>query len=227
MWSAFPTNNSLTAAATSTYTWDNLATALPPNAGQPTAHHLVLGIGSLLGGTGPVGPDSDVDFLMNVENADNSPLGGALLRIQASAGMTFQEVSGATCQNCPPGGNEWLLALPDIPAGESQAVDVVAHTASELNGLQQVTCTTTVILTDGSSQSAVYTHTVNSEPPTVSITGERTIRSGAQTVRGSATDAGIGVAQVRWRLAGQTTWQDARRHAVSGASRWTYRLPGP
>ncbi len=222
MWSAFPTSNSLTAAATAAYAWNDLATALPPNAGQPVAHHVTLGIGTLLGSPSLVGPGSELGYLIQVSNQDNMPLSGAMMTLQAGEGMGFQEVFGAVCQNCPPGGTPWVVELPAVAAGQTQTVEVRAQLGQDLSGLNKTTATATINLTDGSSQRAAYTTAVDSEPPSVTIGGGDTIRSGAQTIRGSARDAGIGVDQVRWRLAGQAGWQ-----AADGTRAWSFQVDVP
>ena len=222
MWSAFPTSNSLTAAATSSYTWNDLATALPPNAGQPAAHHVTLGIGTLLGSPSLAGPDVELGYLIQVSNQDNMPLAGATMTLQAGEGMGFQEVFGAVCQSCPPGGAQWVVELAAIAAGQSETVEVRAQLGPDLSGLYETTTTATINLTDGSSQSAAYTTAIDSEPPSVTIGGGDTIRSGVQTIRGSARDAGIGVDQVRWRLAGQTDWQ-----AAVGTRAWSFQVDVP
>ncbi|MCB0256680.1 MAG: hypothetical protein KDI55_23410, partial [Anaerolineae bacterium] len=90
------------------------------------------------------------------------------------------------------------------------------------SGLHETTTTATLNLPDGSSQSAVYTTVVDSEPPSVTIGGGDTIRSGLQTIRGSASDTGIGVDQVRWRLAGQAGWQ-----AADGTRAWSFQVDVP
>ncbi|MEZ4768662.1 MAG: hypothetical protein R2844_09585 [Caldilineales bacterium] len=222
LWSAFPTNNSLTAAATSSYVWNDLATALPPNAGQPAAHHVMLGIGTLLGSPSLAGPASELGYLIQVINQDNMPLAGATMTLQAGEGMGFQEVFGAVCQSCPPGGSPWVVELPAVTAGQSQTVEVRAQLRQDLSGLHETTTTATINLPDGSSKSAAYTTAVDSEPPSVTIGSGETIRSGVQTIRGSARDAGIGVDQVRWRLAGQTGWQ-----AADGTRGWSFQVDVP
>ncbi|MCP4167500.1 MAG: hypothetical protein GY759_16645 [Chloroflexi bacterium] len=224
IWSVFPTGNSLDGPANSSFNWDNLASNTIPNEGQPTAHNIQLSIGSPLGSSGYLGPESELIYTIHVFNADNKALTGASIDLWTDDVLSFRRVSGADCLDCPTDGKHWRLQLPDLQAGETHLVTVWSQLAAALGDIQQVTTTVQLDPGDGSVQMDSYSHQLDARPPTVSITSPtlRVLAPDQQVIGGIASDEGIGVAEVRWRMAGELDWQLA-----DGTRVWTFSVDVP
>ena len=227
-WAVFPTTNPLSGPLTDSYDWTQIGEVSAPNAGQPQTWGVSLSAASPQAAGTAWGPNTSLGYRINVQNLEQEALSGLQIQLAASAGLSYQTYSGATCSGCSAGGTAWTLNVPDLPAGASRAVTVTGRLASSLSGLNAVTNTirlaAAVTLADAPVQ-AVLSHRVDSLPPMVAINSlpGLAIAPGAQTVTGSADDGdGSGVARVEVSVDGGATWQVA-----TGTVAWSLGVSVP
>jgi VCBS repeat-containing protein len=235
-WAVFPTTNSLDALCTECYLWDwvttDLNTLTAPNAGQPLGLDVLISFGSLQAPNGVWCPGSTLEYVVTVENLEETDIGlndpSLALGITATTGLSFIDVAGATCADsgCVPSDGTWTLLLPTIEAGSSHTITITGQIDNDL-GLAAVEAFGGLALWDSSTMTPVgsdmekvgISHKIDTQPPTVQINTNagQVIGRGQHTVTGIADDGtGGGVASVEYSVDGGATWNPA-----VGTTNWT------
>ena len=197
-WAVFPTTNPVAGGWTSSYLWAAPCSVTAPNAGQPQARYAVVGVTSPQDQTLPLGANDTIQYNIRIQNPDTRTLSGASLQLAASAGLSYQSVTGITCASCATPANPWTLSLPDIAAGATLQLTVTARLAASLTGIQAAVTTLALNLPAQTvpGGAALMSHRVDSVAPSVDLLTTY-LRRGAQTLYGTASDGvGIGVERV-------------------------------
>jgi len=225
--SVFPLANAGAPAGgawTDYYEWTARCAIAAPNGGVVRTRLASLALDSPQSPLAPLGPDSQVEYILTVENPEADPLTGAQIVVTTpSAGVLGYEtfVSGGTCASCPAGGTSWTIDLPAVPAGGSAEVRLIARLATPLGTVASVTTGAELQFTGPKSGAAVLaaslTHAVDSDAPAVVVTTpSEAIGTGGGRVFGTSTDIkGIGVETVEVKV-DSGPWM-----LVTGTTRWS------
>ena len=218
VWSAFPTSNSLDGNFETYFDWNitqgHDLLLLPEGAQLPA---LVMNVSSDPTQAATLTSSDTVTMAIAIRNEYSTAAQNAQLRLTSSAGVNYQSVSGATCNDCASADN-WLLDLPALPIDATQTVTVVAQLDADLTGLTSITNTIALISSDTTQQSGVVVHDLDLTVPTVEIVVNpgNAIGTGLRAVTGNANDGeGAGVALVEVSLGG-SSWSTA-----DGTDTWT------
>jgi len=215
VWSSFPIANDLDGNFDYYYDWDIIVGAdlleLPIGAKLP---YVLVDIDSPQPPQEALGINSNITYLINLDNQEDETVDNTQLRLTGSNGLTFTGVDGATCATCAVG-NEWTLDVPTLLTDTVRTVTVTAQLANDLTGITAVT-TTAELQTSYVIRADSITHYVDGDAPTVAMDTNpgNAIAAGLQTFTGTADDGtGIGVASVEMRESGGS-WQtaDGTRH---------------
>jgi hypothetical protein len=225
-WVIFPNTNPLGQNPTAGFTWDRTDVSTM-NEGQPTARTVRFSATSLQTSGTALCRLSDIRYDIRLENPEPTPISGLVLTLDASTGLRYLSVEGATQEGGSGGAvSQMRLAVPEIAAGGRADVRVRAQTADTLSGLYVVTSTIELlgdVALTGETVTTI-THRVDGHPPTVRIDtlAGSAMRAGEHTFTGSADDGeGSGVVRVQVRQPGGE-WQNAL-----GTAAWSARLVIP
>ncbi|HSH05610.1 MAG TPA: Ig-like domain-containing protein [Anaerolineae bacterium] len=218
VWSSFPIANGLDGQFEYYYDWNISQPTdlleLPSGAQLP---YVLMDLDSSQPPQMALGANSLITYFVTLDNQEAVDVVNGQLHLTGSAGLSFVNVSGATCVSCV-GGSDWLLDLPILLSGGEQMVTVTAQLAADLSGIELVT-TTAVLQTSVPLRSVRLAHAVDGDPPTVALDTNpgKAIGTGLQTFTGTTDDGiGIGVATVEVRPAGGS-WLVA-----DGRRRWFF-----
>ena len=226
VWTTFPTANRLDGNFQYYYEWENIVGAddlqkLPTAARIPAVS---FDLASDPAEQDQIGAGKTISYAVTLTSLEDDDEPSLQLQVDATAGLTYQSVSGATTHNCS-GATSCTIDVPTIPANGTQVVTITALTAGDLSSISQIS--TTVQLESGLpilDANGTLVHTIDSDAPTVTIRSNpgRAIGRGLRVVRGTADDGnGSGVAYVEVSTDG-TTWQTAR-----GTESWRLALNVP
>ena len=217
IWSAFPTTNALSGQGWSgSYLWNNLCNTFDPAAGQPRADQAKLSISSPQSQAGWYGGGAALSYAVSIGNTRATTMTTALVTLQATTGLGYQSLQGASCVNCPANGATWQVALNDIPGFTTRVFTVTGQLAANVSAINLVTTTATLpaAIPDPSVSLA---HQVDGAPPVVVVSNSATpfLKAGQQLITGTADDSpGSGVALVEHRQPGGGPWLPADGGAV-------------
>ncbi|MFN8474388.1 MAG: Ig-like domain-containing protein [Anaerolineae bacterium] len=199
--SVFPTNQSVLGPWTSAYHWTSITPSTVANAGQPKGSHVTLTVANPRASSRILGPNTAALWTLNVTNLDRVPMTDLMLEVTASSGATLQSIQGLPGQSPS---DHWLIPLGDLAPGARTPITVTAGLGSNVTGIDQVTVTATVKSTSPSGDVVLAqsssSRPVDNQPPRVAINlpAGGTLRSGRQTITGSASDkTGVGFVEVR------------------------------
>ncbi len=210
IWSAFPTTNHLSGQGWGgSYQWNGLCSTFDPGSGQPRADQATLSISSPQSQAAWYGSGDTLSYAVSVGNTRVTTMTNALVTLEATAGLGYQALQGATCSNCPPNGNTWQVLLDEIPGLTTRVFTVTGELAANLGTISVVTSTAT--LPAAIDPAVSFAHQVDGLAPVVAV-GDDTppfLKSGLHTLSGQADDSpGSGVALVEYRV-GAGSWQPA------------------
>ncbi|MGB3218966.1 MAG: Ig-like domain repeat protein, partial [Anaerolineae bacterium] len=217
IWSTFPTTNRLDGQAwADSYQWSGLCSTFDPGSGQPRADQAALLIASPQSQADWYGSGDALSYVVSVGNTRPTTMTNALVTLEATAGLRYQSVQGATCVSCPPNGATWQVSLAEIPGQATQSFMVTGQLAADLGAITIVT--STAMLPAAITPAVSLAHLVDGARPVLTL-GDGVspfLKPGLHTITGQADDSpGSGVALVEYRQAGAGSWQTA-----AGASIW-------
>jgi hypothetical protein len=223
--SVFPTNQPVRGPWAGSYGWSSIGQATIPNAGQPEGHHARL---SLAGGPdGPVGPREVVEQQLEIENLDRVGLPGVRLALSTGPGLLLTDIAGYAGTKPPPG-TAWTLDLGTLPPGRLAPLVVRATAADDLAGIETVSLSAELTAGLPGAEPDLardsVTHPTDNDGPAVAIdlpAQDAALASGPRSVRGTAADAGDGLARVEVRVA-DGPWQPA-----TGTTAWRATIQVP
>ena len=175
----------------------------------------------------------EVIYNLGVTNMEEVTSTLTTLVISTTAALGFSGFAGATCDSCPPLGDEWTLIVPPVPPGVTYNITLTGQLADNLSGLSATTTLAALELGLQTLSLETITHRLDSLPPTLQVEygPNQTLCTGPQTIRGTACDlanpeeslcVGGGVDLVRYSLDGGGTWQNA-----DGTTNWSFALDAP
>jgi hypothetical protein len=221
--SVFPTTNATSGPWSVAYAFADRCDT-DPNAGVPRARLAQLAVNSPESALAPWGPDSELRYVVTVDNPEADPFTGARVQLSTTPGAGYFELDGeGSCAGCLSGGSGWLVNLPAVSARASATFTVTGRLAGSITGqgIDVVTTTARLSLPVAPNGASVvertFAHRVDSRPPTASLSVPgNVIGTAGATILGAASDGdGIGVELVEVRVDGGP-WQPA-----TGAALWT------
>ena len=218
VWSAFPVLNKLDGNFAYYYEW--IVNTGPDLLQRPVAARepvLFLNAASLPPTQDTLSHGSPVQYILDIANNGQDTSENLQVQLNGSPGVNYLAVSGASCNSCASPDN-WLLAVPDIPSGQSQRITITAQLDSDLTGLAQVTTTVKMQTDLLLPQVESMTHALDLVKPSVALESNpaQVIAAGPQEIVGSASDNfGTGVELVEVSVDG-TNWQ-----AATGTQSWS------
>ncbi len=230
-WAIFPTTNPLGETITQGFAWTDVTGVTGINGGQPSARTVYMTVTSPQASEAAWCGGHEIVYDILLENPEATGFSGLTLTLNASSGLSYQGVEGASLTSGAPGDSSWTLNAPPLAAGASTHVVVTARlaAAAELPGSTMVNSTLSLSageteLTPESHAETTVIHRVDGQAPAVGIDllPGSAIAAGNSTFTGSADDdAGSGVARIEVSTDG-TTWIPAE-----GTLAWSINLNTP
>ena len=228
-WAIFPTTNSLEQLCSQSYVWTDLANIPQPSYGQLQGVDMIVSLRSPQASQGAWCPGSPLEYVITLNNLEDIGIAGLWLDVTATDGLQFEEVEGADCADCSMG-DMWSLLVPSVETDGSHSITITGRLDADLTGLATVGVFPTLMLPDVILPDVILSqlgisHQLDSQSPTVEITGPpgQVIGTGQQTVAGTANDGtGSGVASVEYSVDGGNTW-----HQATGTANWTASIDVP
>jgi len=192
VWTTFPTNNDLSGNFDYYYDWDITTGTdllkLPKSSQQPFVKMVTT---SEPAPQDTLSNNSLVEYLVTLTNLEQRDAENVQIVMEGTSGVNYQTVSGAVCSNCS-ANDYWLLDVPTIASGASQAITVTAQMDSDLGLLGVSAVTTTIQLTTGVPllQRETVVHALDLAAPEVLVLGNpgKALGIGLQSIQGLADD---------------------------------------
>jgi len=213
VWTSFPTNNDLSGDFDYFYDWDITTGTdllkLPKTSQLPFVEMVTV---SEPPPQDTLSNNSLVEYLVTLTNLERRDADNVQILLEGTSGVNYQTVSGAVCSNCA-ANDYWLLDVPTIASGASQAITVTAQMDSDLGLLGVSAVTTTIQLTTEVPllQQETVVHALDLAAPEVVVLANpgHALGAGLQSILGVAGDGmGTGVALVETSTDG-SNWQTA------------------
>ncbi len=211
VWAAFPRNNSLNGTFAHYYDWNITVGGdlleLPTNA---QLSDLDMAVSSDPSEATTLSHGETVTVVVTLANLVGGTTSGIQLQVTGSAGVNYQTVAGATCNDCA-ADDSWLLDVPALAVDATQIVTLTARLDADLTGLNAVTTTVELISASSDYSAETISHRLDLAAPSVTILRApgNVISSAPLNIEGTADDgAGAGVALVEISH-DQANWQSA------------------
>ncbi|MFN2241891.1 MAG: kelch repeat-containing protein, partial [Anaerolineae bacterium] len=189
VWSVFPTTNPLSRPWSQAYVWDNPCATTDPSSGQPRGTSVDVTLSSRQSPNTAWGPNSKLEYVVDLTNREARTLTGLQLTLKASEGLSYL---GDNCED----GDTCRFDIPELELGASHRVTVTGLLDQRLGELRSVTSTATLEQDGAVVDKASLTHRVDGQPPTVHPNRPpgNAVGRGLQTISGTADDGdGSGV----------------------------------
>ncbi|HSH04040.1 MAG TPA: LamG-like jellyroll fold domain-containing protein [Anaerolineae bacterium] len=227
IWTAFPTNNTLDGNFTQYYEWEIVGGDYNTSLlSLPTASQLPfvdMNTTSNPPTQDTVSSDNIIEYVATLENVSERAANSLNLKLSASAGLSYQSVTGATCTACT-ATDSWTLSIPTLASGATHLITITAQLDSDLTGITTITNTMQLTTTLPLPVINVITHTVDIVAPqtTINTNPANVVATGLTELIGTADDGfGTGVALVEIS-ADNNIWTP-----VTGTQEWSTELNVP
>ncbi|MBK7895414.1 MAG: tandem-95 repeat protein [Anaerolineaceae bacterium] len=201
------------------YQWADVTAVTNVADNQPLAVALTVDLASPQAPNNPWGPGSTLEYVITVNNLEDTEISGQPLSLVATPGtaLVHDGIDGATCATT----NPWDCTLDPLAPGLN-TITLTTHLAADLSELETVTMVAT--LTDSRIPPELNTqdslaHQLDGAPPVVELYAAPFVGLGSYSFSGSASDgdgAGVAYVEVRPQFG---SWQQAE-----GTSLWTVDL---
>ena len=218
VWSAFPRNNELSGAFEHFYEWNvSIGTDLLDLPTNAQLSDLAMEVSSDPSAANTLSHGDIVTMSVTLSDLFGNTTSGAQLHFVGSAGVNYQAVAGAMCNDCAAAAS-WLVDVPSLAANATHTVTLTAQLDADLTGLETVSTTVTLLGAESDNAFELLTHLLDLDLPSAEILRSpgNVIRSTPLNIEGSADDgAGEGVELVEISF-DEVSWEPA-----IGTASWT------